>query len=216
MAKTASLASLLLLLLGGCSIPQIVVLHDPLSADEHVQLGIIYASQEKPDLAREQFRAATKKDKRHARAWTLLGDLSYRQGDLHEAEKAYTRALELHAESGDIRNNLAWVYIRTDRKLARAHQLVSEALSLRPDRRAYYLDTLGVVLLRRGRTKEAVITLEQAVAALPGDRPELVAEAFDHLADAYAAAGDEAGSRQARQHADDLRLAASPATFPFH
>src|SRR4030067_250758 len=30
------------LLLSGCSLPKIIVLHDPLSADEHVRLGGVY------------------------------------------------------------------------------------------------------------------------------------------------------------------------------
>jgi predicted Zn-dependent protease len=74
----------------------------------------------------------------------------------------------------------------------RARELISEALSLNPGRRPYYLDTLGVVILKTSNAAEAVTALRESVDTLPKDRPEFLAEAERHLADACRAAVEEA------------------------
>jgi Tfp pilus assembly protein PilF len=182
------------LFLFGCSLPRIIVLHDPLTANEHGDLGRAYESEGKLDLAAEQYREALKKDPKHLPSLLLLGDLSYRVKDYDEAASAYAKALKLDPRNADVRNNLAWVYIQTGRRLDRAKELVTEALELNPGHRAYYLDTLGVVLLKTGKAAEAITALRESVDTLPKDRPELLAEAEGHLADACRAA-EEAAQR---------------------
>ncbi|MGE5172558.1 MAG: tetratricopeptide repeat protein, partial [Betaproteobacteria bacterium] len=179
------------LLLFGCSLPRIIVLHDPLTTEEHDNLGRIYESEGKLDLASDQYHQALKKDPKHIPSLLLLGDLSYRMKDYAEAESAYTKALKLDSKNAGVRNNLAWVYIQTGKKLDKAKELITEALALDPGQRPYYLDTLGVVLLKLGNTSESIAALEESVDTLPKDKPELLAEAEGHLADAYKAAGDE-------------------------
>lgn len=198
MIRLASLsATLVLLLLSGCSLPKIIILHDPLSADEHIRLGNIYASQGKDDLAREQYRAATEQDAKHVKAWTLLGELSFRLGDLKQSEKAYVKALDLDPKNGDILNNLAWVYARQDGRFRKAKELVTQAIALHPDHRPYYIDTLGVILLKQGRTAEAISALEESVATIPREQAEVLAEAYLHLSDAYRASSDQERAEKA-------------------
>ncbi len=50
--------TILLPLATGCSIPQIVVIDDPLSAREHVDLGMTYEAQGDLDLAESEYRKA--------------------------------------------------------------------------------------------------------------------------------------------------------------
>jgi Tfp pilus assembly protein PilF len=190
------------LLLSGCSLPKIIVLHDPLSADEHVRLGGIYVAQSKIELARDQYQAAVKQDARHGRAWALLGDSAVRLKDLKGAAKAYKKALTLDPQNGDLHNNLAWVNVQQNEDLEEARDLVTRALVLAPAHRPYYLDTLGVIFLKLGKTQKAVMTLKEAVDTLPADQPDLLAEAYQHLADAYRAADDipAADNAQERQH----------------
>lgn len=183
------------LFLSGCSLPRIVVLHDPLTANEHDDLGRAYESEGKLDLAGAQYREALTKDPKHLPSLLLLGDLSYQMKNYDEATSAYAKALKLDPRNADARNNLAWVYIQTGKKLDRAKELVTEALELNPGRRPYYLDTLGVVLLKTGKTAEAIAALRESVETLPKDRPELLAEAEGHLADACRAAEEEAAQR---------------------
>lgn len=181
---------LLALLLSGCSLPKIIVLHDPLSADEHVRLGGIYDAQGKTELARDQYQAAVRQDAKHGKAWALLGDTAVRLKDYPGSAKAYQKALRLDPQNGDLHNNLAWVYILQGEDLEEARDLVTKALQLMPAHRPYYLDTLGVVLLKLGKVQEAVTILKESVDTLPRDRQDLLAEAYQHLADAYRAAGD--------------------------
>lgn len=204
----------LLFAIFGCSLPKIIVLHDPLSADEHVRLGGIYSSQGKTGLARDQYQAAVKQDKKHAKAWSLLGDASYQLKEYREAEKAYETALDLDPKSGDLHNNLAWVYVQQDRKLGKARELVSSAMALTPEHRPYYLDTLGVILLRLGKTGDAVAALTESVNTIPKDQSGFLAEAYLHLADAYAAEGSEERAAEARMRHRELTLHAPSVAAP--
>jgi tetratricopeptide (TPR) repeat protein len=202
------------LLLSACSLPRIIVLHDPLPAEEHDNLGRIYESQGKSDLALGQYREALEKDKQHLSSLLLLGDLSYRTSDYPGAESAYTKALKIDPKNGDVLNNLAWVYIRMGKNPDKAKELISEALKLEPAHRPYYLDTLGVVLLKLGNAAEAVAALREAVDTLPKDRKDLLAEAEGHLADAYKAAGDETRYREAVQRQQELLKESSSGFSP--
>lgn len=178
------------LLQAGCSLPRIIILHDPLSAEEHDRLGRIYESQGKQDLALQQYQAALKKDPGHVPSLLLLGDLSYVRGDWNGAEAAYRKAIKLTPENGDIYNNLAWVRLKQERDLKEAEALITKALSLTPDHRPYYLDTLGVIFIKQSRPREAVTALKESADGLPKDMPELLVETYTHLAEAYRAAGD--------------------------
>jgi tetratricopeptide (TPR) repeat protein len=185
------LLTALVLLLSACSLPRIIVLHDPLTTEEHDNLGRIYESQGNNDLALEQYREALRIDKKHLPSLLLLGDLLYRTSDYAGAESAYTKALKIDSTNGDVLNDLAWVSIRTGKNLVQAKEQVSEALTLNPSHRPFYLDTLGVVLLKLGNTTEAITALQEAVNTLPKESADLLAEAEGHLAEARKAAGEE-------------------------
>jgi Tfp pilus assembly protein PilF len=195
----------LVLLFSGCSFPKIIVLHDPLTAEEHIRLGGIYDSQGKTGLAREQYRFAVKQAPENGRAWSLLGDIAYREKDYPEAEKAYGKALDLDPKSGDLHNNLAWVYVQQDRKLNNAQNLVMRALELAPGHRPYYLDTLGVIQLKLGNIPDAITWLLEATETIPRSQPDLLAEAYQHLADAYHTAGDSLAAENALERLRQLK-----------
>lgn len=203
MHKTRAALVATMLLITGCSaFPRIIILHDPLSADEHVSLGMIYESEGKTELAAAQYRAGIKKDKTHFPSWHHLAELSYKSGSFREAEKAFEKAIRLRPENGDLYNNLVWTYIKQGRRLEKAEGLVRKAMELTPSNRPFYLDTLGMVLLRQGRVREAVEALKASVQAIPEDRPSMKAEAFRHLAEAYREAGDEQAAQKADLTAD--------------
>jgi Tfp pilus assembly protein PilF len=193
-----------MMMLSGCSIPKVIVLHDALTADEHVKLGGIYESQGKIELARDQYRAAVRQDKKHGKAWALLGDVSSRLKEYAQAEEAYDEALDLDPKNGDLHNNLAWVYVQQKEKLARAKELVLKAMDLDPGHRPYYLDTLGMVLLRQRKAGEAAAVLREAVAVIPPDQRDMLAEAYRHLEEACAESGDEEGSAAARARLQEM------------
>jgi Tfp pilus assembly protein PilF len=203
---SCALLSLALLVLAGCSLPRIIVLNDPLSVDEHINLGKIYESQQKDDLAEQQYLDALHKDQNNLSALLLLGDLSFRIKKYSEAETAYRKAVRLQPENGDIYNNLCWVFLNRNDHIEEAQELISRALSLTPEHRAFYLDTQGVIFLRLGKISEAIITLEEAVALLPTDNATYLVETYVHLSDAYRSSGDMNKAREAEQSADKYRV----------
>lgn len=196
---------LALLFLASCSLPRIIILNDPLSVEEHDKLGVIYESQQKYELAAEQYRAALKKDPASIRSLLLLGDLSFRMKNYYGAESAYKKAIKLQPENGDIYNNLCWVYLEQHTALDKAGTLIGIAMTKTPEHRAYYLDTMGVILLRIGRTADSITALKEAVESLPKDNYAYLSEAYQHLAEAYRTAGDELNSSVAAQLAEKYR-----------
>jgi tetratricopeptide (TPR) repeat protein len=195
-----------MIFLSGCSLPRIAILNDPLSAEEHANLGRIYESQEKYDLAVQQYREAVRKDKKSAPALHLLADLSYKTENYSEAESAYKKAIKLEPGNGDLYNNLCWVYLDQHAGSEMTEELVRKALITTPEHRACYLDTLGVVLLRLGRTGESITALNEAVELLPKDQAGLLAEAYRHLAEAYRTAGDTVNALEAERSAEKHRV----------
>jgi tetratricopeptide (TPR) repeat protein len=194
-----------IIFLSGCSLPRIIILHDPLSAGEHDNLGHIYESQGKFDLALEQYREALKQDKKHVPSLLLMGELLYRMKDYAGAESALVKAVGLDPKNGDACNNLAWVYIQTGANLIKGRELILHAMTINPDHRPYYLDTLGVLLLKLGNAGDAVPTLNESLATLPKDRRDLLAEVQGHLAEAYKATGNEVKYEEALQRQRELQ-----------
>ncbi len=205
-SPAAMLCFAVILFLAGCSLPKIIILHDPLSAEEHNNLGRIYESQNNFEQAMQQYHSALKKDPNFVPSLLLLGDLSYRLKKYSDAETAYKKAIKLQPENGDIYNNLCWVYIDQKINLDAAAELIHKALSLTPEHRPYYLDTLGMIFLRSGKTTESIATLKQAVELLPQDVPAYIVEAYSHLAEAYTAYGDMAAAHEAEQEAEKYRI----------
>jgi Tfp pilus assembly protein PilF len=155
----------------------------------------------------EQYHAALKEERNFVPSLLLLGDLSYRLKKYAEAESAYRKAIKLQPENGDIYNNLCWVYIDQNINMEMATDLVQKAMSLTPEHRSYYLDTLGVILLKAGKPVESIAALKQAVDLISKDAPEYLSEAYAHLAEAYTAAGNMAAAHEAEQAAEKYRIA---------
>jgi len=205
LATTALLVMVMLLFFHACSFPKIIVLNDPLSADEHVKLGRIYETQGKTDLAMQQYEAAVRRDPKSVTAYLLIGDLSFKTGKYNEAESAYEKAIKLEPDNGDILNNLCWVYLKQDRKIASAEEIIQKAMIMTPEHRGYYLDTLGVILLRLNRVHESISALQQAAMLIPADQSGNLAEVYTHLAEAYRKSGDEVRARDAEVEAASRR-----------
>ncbi len=135
-----SWAALALLLLAGCS--HIVVLHDPLTAAEHNDLGVAYERSGQVALAGREYRRALRLDHRFPRAWVNLGNLEARAGRWPAAERCYRRALSLDPEEPDALNNLAESLIRQGRSLEEAESLAERAVGRGGPRDSLYRATL--------------------------------------------------------------------------
>jgi tetratricopeptide (TPR) repeat protein len=138
---------LLLGLAWGCSLPRLTVHEDPLSPEEHLQLGMSYEQGGELDMAmREYERAADDLPL----AWLYLGNVHYVRKDTAAAEKAYRKAIEVLPGNPEPLNNLAWIWYEQGKELDRAEKLAEQAVALAPPGgEATYLDTLEKIREKR-------------------------------------------------------------------
>ena len=133
-----------------CSLPRIIVLDDPLTPEEHINLGVAYEKKGELDSAIEEFKKASKK---LPIAYLYLGNAYMQKGDIDEAEKYYRKAIKKQPDLADAYNNLAWLYynkakgLRLETEdikeiLKEAEGLALKALELSPSNENYK-DTLN-------------------------------------------------------------------------
>ncbi len=118
----------------------------------------------------------------------ILGTRALQQGDLEKGRMHLELAYEGNRQMPAVLNNLAWALANAEKPdLQRALQLAQAAnkLSNHPE----ISDTIGTILARMGRHREAVKELETALRAFPG-RPDLhrkLAGLYETLGDAQLA-----------------------------
>ncbi|HTN43266.1 MAG TPA: tetratricopeptide repeat protein [Nitrospiria bacterium] len=162
----------LLLAVGGCgSLPRIVVLHDPLTPREHVQLGVSYESQKDWGSAEKQYQAALAQDPDYLPALANLGNVYAQQEQYASAEKMYRRALQRDPNQPMANNNLAWIYILQGIHLAEAGERIDRALAADPGHRAFYEDTRALLFLSLGQPARARAASLQAETAAGSELP---------------------------------------------
>jgi len=161
-------------------LPKIIVLHDPLSAQEHLALGVAYEREGKLDLAEREYRRAVRKDPGLVQARINMGNVRVARKDFAGASRWYLDALRLSPGHPEAVNNLAWAAIGSQdpQALADAQQRLEAVLADPSRRTATLLDTLGVLLARRGRVREAQEILAEALRACgpecdPAERAEI-------------------------------------------
>ncbi len=126
------------LILMGCSLPRIVILDDPLTPEEHINLGLAYENKGLIDNAIEEYKKASSKI---PIAYLYLGNIYMKKGDMDEAERNYRVAIKRQSDIADAYNNLAWLYYLKKENLKEAQGLASRAVELEPDNETYK-DTL--------------------------------------------------------------------------
>lgn len=136
-----------LFVLSGCSLPRVVVLNDPLTPEEHLNLGVAYEKQGELDGAIKEYRLASKK---LPAGYLYLGNVYFQRGKLREAERYYRKAMKEDPRSADARNNLAWLYYTKGEKLDEAESLALEAIELDPSKGDIYRDTLERIRQLKG------------------------------------------------------------------
>jgi tetratricopeptide (TPR) repeat protein len=133
--------TLITFLLSCCSLPRIITLKNPLTPEEHINLGLGYESRGEYGPALDQYEIA---GKYLPVAYLYIGNIYFKKGVYESAEAAYEIAIN---RSGDPRayNNLAWLYYTTGREMGKAEELALKAVSLSPESEDFR-DTLNKIL----------------------------------------------------------------------
>lgn len=111
--------------------------------------------------------------------WFFLGSTQDKLGKRNETIESMKKVLGLNQDHVQAMNYLAYTYAELGTELPEAEKLARRALKMKP-KDAYIKDTLGWVLYKQGKLKEAVRTLELAHQLNPEE--SVIAE---HLGDAY-------------------------------
>jgi len=141
---------LLMLLLASCAmpkIPQIIVIDDPLTAQQHNDLGVAYEEKGDFALAGKEYEKAIKKNRDWVIPYLNLGHLYYRQDKLDQAERALREGLRVKGDHPDLLNNLAWVLMEKG-QYEQATALIDKAIAI--EDKEEYRDTRKEIL---GRVK---------------------------------------------------------------
>jgi len=133
---------LLALSLYACSLPRIVVLNDPLSPEEHLNLGVTYEKKGELDNALKEYKEASKK---LPLAYLYTGNVYYQKKEYDKAEFYYKEAIEKDPANSDAYNNLAWLYFIKRENLDEAERLALKAIELNPSKKEIYTDTLDKI-----------------------------------------------------------------------
>jgi tetratricopeptide (TPR) repeat protein len=127
-----------LLALASCAIPKIIILHDPLSPEERINLGLAY---EKKGETRRAIAEYEKASKELPEAYLYLGNICFSKGAYAESEKYYREAIKKKPNLADAYNNLAWLLHIRGMDSGEALALARKAVELKPlDEQ--YADTL--------------------------------------------------------------------------
>jgi len=129
--------------LGGCA--HLVVLHDPLSATEHNDLGVAYEAGGQPKLAAREYHRSLHLDAHQGRARVNLGNVDAARGRWRAAEKSYRRALRDSSADADAMNNLAIALHRQGRRPDEARAWAARAVTTGGPRDSLYRATLAEV-----------------------------------------------------------------------
>jgi len=130
-----------------CTLPRIIELKDPLSAEEHNNLGVAYEQKGLFDLAEKEYKIAGNKRTDWAIPHFNLGNLYFRLGDARKAEDSYRKALAIDGNNSDTLNNLAYLLYQQG-NIREAKILIEKALGVA--RKKEYLDTYDKILKKEG------------------------------------------------------------------
>jgi tetratricopeptide (TPR) repeat protein len=123
----------------GCSSFKIIVLKDPLTPEEHLNLGVAYEQRVELDNALKEYQLASKK---LPIAYLYLGNVHFQKNEYTKAETYYKKTIKKEPKNADAYNNLAWLYYTRRENLGEGERLALKAIELNPAKEPIYRDTL--------------------------------------------------------------------------
>ncbi len=184
--RALTLVTLLLLAataLGCGHVPKIIVLEDPLSAEEHIALGVAYERKGELSLAAREYERALAKDKSSFQARVNLGNVRLAEKRYDPARREYLEALSLRPADPEATNNLAWAAILSGSGREEALRRMEAVLSDPKRRTPPLLDTLGVLLGDLSRREEAEVAFAEALRACERGDPACTGSVREEIRD---------------------------------
>lgn len=171
-------------IISGCGYLPISVLlmKDPLTAEEHNDLGVAYEHEGKYELAIREYKAALKKNNQLVVPLVNIGNVFLKQKNYSEAEKYYTKVLNIDPYNLEAANNLASLYLIVGKEYQKALETLTSAVAFNKGFPAYAMDTMGVLYYRLGDAEKANFYLTKA-CELAEDDVSLIQEIDQHLKD---------------------------------
>ncbi len=136
------------------------------SAGARRHLGLLLAQLGRYDEARAQIDRSLVLEPGNLGTLMVAGNLAERLGEVRSAMRYYRELLDQHPDFYPAANNLAYLYAEQGVELSEALELAKSALAARPAHPGF-LDTLGWVLFKLGRAKEASRHLRAAATGAP-------------------------------------------------
>ncbi len=121
-----------------------------------------------------------------------FGAACERQGDAAQAGKYFEKCLQLSPDFPEALNYLGFMLADRGEKLDQARALIERAVKVEP-KNASYLDSMGWVLFKLQRPKEALGWILKAIQFSAEEDPVI----YDHLGDIYGALGQPEKARSA-------------------
>jgi tetratricopeptide (TPR) repeat protein len=137
--------------------------------------------------------------------------LSLAYTDLGDFPKAEAELEVLYAKDPTdigVNNDLGYLYADQGKNLEKAEAMIRKAVE-QADNNSAYLDSLGWVLFKRGKLKEAIPPLEKAIELLQTEGRD-DATVPEHLGDVYFALKDRVKARAAWEKAEKISAATKP------
>ena len=107
-----------------------------------------------------------------------FADACHRSGDVQHAEDIYAQLVRRYPNEPEVYNALGYFYAQRGIKLDEAVRLTQKSLSLIPardhQRQGMVTDSLGWAYYKQGKLDLALSTIQQAIALLASDDPEIL------------------------------------------
>lgn len=162
--KTLALCYLsLAIMLSGCAaVTGQLFMDDPLTAEEHNNLGVIYEREGKFELALREYSMAIKSGPELVTPLVNKANVYYKLGEYTNAEKYYKKAISKDPMNLEAANNLSSLYIETGEDYEEGLSYMLTATDGLSEIPPYALDTMGVLYIRTGNIEKGKELLIEA------------------------------------------------------
>jgi tetratricopeptide (TPR) repeat protein len=134
----------------------------------------------------------------------LRGVAFLRTGRTDDAIRAFEESIRRNDHVPVVLDALGYLYADQGVRLDRAEVLIRSAIGIEPERRRFYLDSLGRVLYRQGRLEGAAQAFQEALSLLTPAEAGAKAVTLTHLAEVCDAQGRKGEADSLRAEAGRL------------